>query len=382
VLDPDELVAAARSRTGLRDFGDPSFRTGLDVLTAAIEHDTRLRPGQDVLVRERLVGLLAERLRVEDWHRRRPEIADAPVTAPLWIVGLPRTGTTALSSLLAEDPDTRVLRTWESAAPTPPPLAGGDDDDPRIDHARAIIELTDSMAPHLKALYPTSATGPTEHQDLLGMAFCTNHFKGLVWIPSYERWLLSEADHEAAFRYHRRVLQLLQWRGGARRWMLKCPSDLLATDALLVVYPDARLIWTHRDPAAVLASVCTLICAYLELFCEGVDHAELGRRELSFWAEAARRATATRDRHPERFCDVHHADLAADPLAAVAGLYVEVGEPFTGSAREAMARWVSDHPRRRFGEPSYELTEWGLDADRVRATFAGYTQRFDVVTES
>jgi hypothetical protein len=163
--------------------------------------------------------------------------------------------------------------------------------------------------------------------------------------------------------------------------MLKCPSDLIATDALLAEYPDARLVWTHRDPAAVMASVCTLIAAYLELFSEHVDRHELGRRELAFWVEATRRALDTRRRRPDRFHDVYQRDLDDDALDTVAGLYDAVGDELGPPARQAMGDWLDAHPRRRHGEPDYRLATFGLDVDAVRAQFRFYTDEFDVPIE-
>jgi hypothetical protein len=208
----DELVASARERTGLHDFGDDSYRDGLVRLVGSLRDEAQLNAVGAIALPELIVRHLAQRLQVEDWYRRHPEINDEPIAAPLIGLGLPRTGSTALSILLAEDADARTLRRWEASAPCPPPSTV-DGPEPRIDEARASEAMQAQMAPRLAQLVPGSATGPEECQDLMALDFKSHYFQAFAHVPSYSEWLL-DADLTPTYRYERRVLKLLRgaWR--------------------------------------------------------------------------------------------------------------------------------------------------------------------------
>lgn len=331
--------------------------------------------------RGHLLRLLSNRLRIEDWHRRHPEIAAGETPAPIFVLGLPRTGTTALSGRLAQDAATRSLRTWESSAPTPPPEAATAESDPRIERARAELEAMHAAFPAMKLMYDVEPTDPTECQDLLGMEFRTHHFAGQYWVPSYARWLLEHGLGEA-YRYHRRTLQLLQWRCPPRRWMLKTPLHMLSLDELSRTYPDARFVMTHRDPVSVLGSVCALIQVTRSMASDRRDPGAIGREQLELWPLAVERALAFRDRiGEERFADVAFAEQLADPVGVVARVYERLGLPFPEPTRAAMAAWSERRPRGRHGSYSYRLSDFGLEPDEVRERFRRYIDRFDIDLE-
>jgi hypothetical protein len=254
-------MAGAVEDCGLDDFGSDDFRIGLERLADALETEAAMSElGAQIMV-ARLSMLLTSRLQVVDAHKKHPDMGLGHVgapTAPLFIIGLPRTGTTALSNLLAADPQIRSLRLWESSAPVPPPESETEHDDARIEQAAAGLEAMYSAFPKMRALYFQTPTGPTECQDLLGMAFRTAHFDGMARVPSYLDWVLT-CDMTPAYEMHRRTLQLLQWHCPPHLWHLKTPVHMLSLDALDAVYPDARFLWTHRDPAAVLGSVCSMV---------------------------------------------------------------------------------------------------------------------------
>ena len=298
-----------------------------------------------------LTGYLCERLRIEGWYRQNPEIAAQEIGGPILITGLPRTGTTALSHLLAADPDTRSLEMWESQQPTPPPEAATYTTDPRIAAADA-RNAPLRNDPDFRRMYDATATSPTENIDLLGQHFRTQHFEGMARVPSYIRWWLG-CDMVPAYRHHERVLKLLQWRCPPTRWHLKSPPDLCCLDAFVTVYPRARIVWTHRDPAKVLASVCKLIWIIRRAQSDHVDVDALGREQLALWSEAVRRGLAVRRRIGEAcFADVFMHDLVARPIDTVAALYDRVGWPFTAAAERRMRAWSADHPAAQARRPA------------------------------
>jgi Sulfotransferase family len=379
-LVADELLVAGRAKTGLDDFGDDAyFREGLDVLLDDVARADLSDLG-GMVWRGRILGHLVSRLRVDDWLARHPEVAARPVTAPVFMVGLPRTGTTALSHLVAQDPDARSLRVWESAQPVPPPQVECEGD-PRIAAAEQQLAAMHQLSPGLAAMHEDTATGPTENHDLLGMSFRTFHFEGMAWIPRYVEWWLA-CDMVPAYRYFKRVLQLLGSHGGPQRWHLKSPPDSFFLDAVLAVFPDARFLMTHRDPATVLGSVCSLIHAMHELTGRPPEARAIGEAELAAWSEAMRRLLAVRARIGDaRFADVHFNDLVADPVAAIARAYERLAIPFTSAAEREIAAYAAAHPRGRLGEHRYRLEDWGLDRAGVHAAFSFYTDRCGVERE-
>jgi hypothetical protein len=381
-FDVPSLLATARRETGLDDFGDPSFRDGLEALSEALDREASLSPAGGAAYQAQLLGYLCERLRIEDWYRRYPEIDAEQVRAPLFVTGLPRTGTTVLSNLLAQDPQTRSLRFWESQRPTPPPEAATYDSDPRIAEGDATLAAMKQAAPDLAKMHDDTGASPTENQDLLGQHFATQHFEGQANIPSYLRWWLA-CDMAPAYRHHLRVLKLLQWRCPATRWNLKSPPDLCCLDGLVSVYPDVRIVWTHRDPVKVLPSVCRLIATVRSLFAERTDAVALGRAELELWVEAARRGLAFRKRVGEdAIIDVFMDDLVARPIETVAALYDRLALTLDAAAERRMRAWLAENPQHKHGALQYRLEDFGLDVPRVRAAFREYTAHFDLRLEA
>ena len=377
MLSAPALVAQAVEDTGLEDFGDPAFREGLDVLTESLTTQADLTElGEDIL-RLRLRMLLTNRLRIEDAYRRDPTIAAGVVEGPLVIIGLPRTGTTALSQLVSADPRIRSLRLWESSDPVPPPEAATEDTDPRIEATARGLEAMYSAFPRMKSMYFQTATGATECQDLLGMAFRTAHFDGMAHVPRYTEWV-TDCDMASAYRYHRRVLQLLQWRCPPRLWHLKTPVHMLALDSLLEAYPGAKFLWTHRDPAEVLGSVCSLVAYTRSWVSDRVD-ADLARQQVELWAEALARAMAFRRHVGEaRFADIHFSDLNADPVGTVERAYDQLGLVLDEDGRRHMARWAAQNPRGAHGTHEYSPEEFGLDLAATRRRYSFYIDRFGI----
>lgn len=381
-LRPEELIEAARRQSGLADFGGDSFREGLGVFADSLNHEARLTAAGHAMARGQIVKLLGNRLQITDWYRRHPEIDAQPVPAPIFVLGLPRSGTTALSSLLARDPDTRSIRTWESGSPCPPPESATEHTDPRIAKTEAGMAAMDQVLPEMRMLYDASPTGPAECQDLLGMDFKAQHVTGQFWVPGFAAWQ-RECDMRSAYHMHRKTLKLLQWRCPPNRWHLKTPVHMLSLEALLESYPDARFIMTHRDPSKVLGSVCSLIAKLRTLTSERREPLAVGEEQLELWAEALARAIRFREKlGEERFADIHFREQLGDPIAAVERAYRKLRIPFTTAARERMREWAEAHRRGRLGVHEYRLEDYGLAAAQVRDRFAFYTSRFEVALES
>ncbi len=377
MLSARDLVAEAVHQSGLEDFGEDDFREGLEVLTESLTTEADLTELGAEILGLRLCMLLANRLRVEDVYRQDPSIAAQTVEGPLVIIGLPRTGTTALSQLVTTDPQIRSLRLWESSDPVPPPQSSTEHSDPRIEETARGLEAMYAAFPRMKSMYFQTATGATECQDLLGMEFRTAHFDGMAHVPRYTQWVL-HCDMAPAYRYHRRVLQLLQWRCPPRLWHLKTPVHMLALDSLLEAYPDARFLWTHRDPAEVLGSVCSLIAYTRSWVSDRVD-ADLGELQVELWAEALRRAMAfRRELGEDRFADIHFDDLNRDPVGTVRRAYDQLGLTLGDDARRHMVAWAAQNPRGAHGVHEYALEEFGVDPGNVRRSFSSYVEHFAI----
>jgi hypothetical protein len=376
MLGAPRLVDGAISETGLDDFGGDSFREGLDRLTESLFAEGELTELGEQILGLRLRSALVNRLRVEETIRLHPEIADEVVEGPIVILGLPRTGTTATSQLVALDPAVRSLRLWESSDPVPPPELATEHTDARIEEAERGLEMMYQAFPRMASLHIQTATGPTECQDLLGMEFRTAHFDGMAHVPEYRRWVV-DCDMLPAYRYHKRVLQLLQWHCPPHLWHLKTPVHMLSLGALTSVYPDAMFVWTHRDPADVLGSVCSLIAYTRSWVSDRDDSFELGPQQAELWSEALRRAIAFRDEvGEERFCDISWAELQSDPVSVIGRAYDKLGLEFSAEARRRMEEWRTANPPGAHGSHEFTLDEFGISADAVRDQFGFYLDRF------
>jgi len=377
----DELIDEARADTGLDDFGGASFREGLEILVRALRTEARLSARGDVALQQMIVGKLGQRLQVEDWYRRYPEIGAEVIAAPLFGMGLPRTGSTALSVLLALDPGVRYLATWQAERPCPPPsMVTGPDE--RLGLAEAEHAERLAHSPRHAALVPGSPSGPVECLPLLAMDFKSALFNGLARVPSYTRWLLHEADHFSAFEYEKRVLKLLQWGYPAVPWRLKSPSHVQHAEVISEVFPDARFVMTHRDPADVIVSVCDLFADLYSRFTDDTDCRWIGESNVAEWTTGMRRVLAFRDGGADsRFFDIGFRAMHRDPVGCVTALYEWLGEPVSEEFDVRMREW-----RASSGEPEPnahpEPATFGLDLGRVRPLFADYLTRMADWTSS
>lgn len=361
-----DLIDTARRETGLEDFGGDGFREGLERLVHSLNAEARLNAVGDHALRDRILLHLRQRLMVEDWYRRHPEINDEQIREPLFGVSLPRTGSSALSFLLSSDPEIRYLRVWESSRPCPPPSTVQGPDPRRGDDASA----TDALLKGGRRT-PTGIDGAMECQDLMALDFKSQIFQAFAQIPSYSEWQLG-ADHTETYLYQRRVLKLLQWGEPARPWRLKAPTHMLYLDALDNAFPDARFVMTHRDPTDVMLSVATVYADIIEKFTDAVDYHYIGELNVQCWSEAMRRTIAFRARgNEDRFHDIHFRAMQHDPLGEVRGLYAGLGQKISPAFADAMAAWwESNSAAERMTKP--DPAKFGLDFNRVRDQFADY----------
>jgi hypothetical protein len=374
----ESLLRRASEAMSLSNFGEDSFREGLEILVASADAEARFNDRGGEAFDARIVDLLSQRLAVEHWYARHPEIDEQEIVAPLIGLGLPRTGSTALACLLAEDPAVRSIRTWEAISPCPPPEAGAIDADPRIAKAQAAMDSRARLFPRMTAMLPSTATSPTECQLFMGYDFKSQIFEAFAHIPTYSAWLWHRADLVPTYRYVQRVLKLLQWRCPPLRWRLKNPSHSLFIGALAQVFPDARYCMTHRDVASVIPSVADLYLELSKAYCDDVDRKALGRVAADFCELGMRRMIAFRDLGNEhRFFDIHFSPFQQDPFPILAALYDFLGEELTPLTRARMEAWRRSTPRNESYERT-DMAEFGLDATALRQRFRFYSDRFHV----
>ncbi len=370
------LVDEARKRTGLRDLGDEWFLEPLEWLVDSIHHESRLTPAGAQAIPEMLIGYLVNRLEVEDWYARHPEIEDEVIEAPLFGLGLPRTGSTALGHMMGLDSGTRVLRSWEMDRHCPPPEAATRKTDPRIAISQAAEDVFVKLVPDVVDMLPRGVTNGQECAYVLMEAFSAgSSYELFLHVPTYAKRTSSPGfDMVRAYRYHERLVKLLQWRCPPKRWFLRTPVHTFEIDALIEVYPDASFVWTHRRPLEALSSVCSLNYHFRRAFIENPEPEYLGATHHAYWIEAIGRALDVRERIGEdRFFDVSHARQIVDPAAQVRGLYEHVGWEYPEQMDEWIGTWQEQHPK---GKHQSQPEFFGLDPARVEQDYAFYTDRF------
>jgi hypothetical protein len=381
-LDEASLLARARRRTGLDDFGDEAFREPLRRLLESLEAEAALTMLGRVIARADLGRLLENRLRMVDARRREPAIAAGEVRRPLFILGLPRTGTTILHELLAEDPVNRVPMTWEVMHPWPPPERATYETDPRIARVEKHFAGIDRLIPGFKAMHPMGARLPQECVALTAHDFASMLFSTTHRLPAYQAWL-DAADLRGVYASHRRQLQYLQWRCPAERWVLKSPGHLWALDALLAVYPDARIVQTHRDPLKVVASLASLVTLLRGLASDDVDIRAVGAEWTRCLALGLERSVAARERvDPGRVLDVQFADFIRDEVGTVRRIYDHFEMRLSADAEARMRRFLAANPRDKHGAHRYTLAAAGLEPAAERRRYAPYQARFAVPSEA
>ncbi|MCU1393849.1 MAG: hypothetical protein JWM34_2277 [Ilumatobacteraceae bacterium] len=380
-LNPDDFVAAARAQTGLEDFGSDSYREGLEIFCRSAQDEARLNDIGSMAVPGGITSALANRLRVVDYAKQHPEVADERIEAPWIVIGMFRAGTTLMSYLLEKDPESRPLLRWE-ANNSAPPSTGDHRNDPRVEAERMSSDMLDMINPRIKVVQGEEPDGPTECISVLNQDFKSLTWEALANVPTYGAWL-RQTDHRSAYEYHKLVLQVLQSGGVRGHWSLKSPHHAMRLDALHAVYPDARLVLMHRDPVVLCASVCSLITTLTGTFSDDAQLAYVAEHWTQMLEDSIDGVNTFRDAHPDVVIhDVQYADLVQDTLGTMEGVYARFGAELAGDARQAMSDHVSSRPQGKFGKHSYNLEEFGLDGAALRERFAGYVERYGIPLEA
>jgi len=382
----DDLVDAAMEATGLDDLGEPSWQEGLDRMLDDLDRSARLNELGVTIVQSEFTGYLANRLRILDWRASHPAVARGEVRRPLVICGQPRTGTTILFDLLAQDPAHRAPLTWEVDFPVPPPTTATYDTDPRIEESEVMSGMADQIIPGFSSFHPLGARLAQECARITASDFRSMMFQTQYDVPEYERWLLHEADAAPLYRWHRVYLQHLQSEHAADRWLIKSPAHLWHLAALMGEYPDAVVIQTHRDPLKVITSISALV-AHLRRMAS--DHSSVARAagqysdDIFVGLERSLEARVDGTLPAGQVIDVQFASFMADPFATIGAIYDQLGVDLSAEAERRMRDFLATHPGDGGGGGTrYTWADTGLDEPTLRKRALPYQEYFGVPTEA
>ena len=386
-LLPDALIQIARRRTGLSDFGDISFINPLMRLLQSCSAEAYLSLVGRSATQWDIVRFLSNLLMIQDASVRYPLITATPIRQPVFITGLPRSGTTFLHRLMLTDPVNRAPAVWETISPSP--SAGTRQE--RIGRVARQLKAFEWLAPDFRALHPLEATSPQECSEITAHVFRSLRFDTNYHVPSYRNWLDADVVRNLpGYRFHRRFLQFLQHQDGLdgsaerRRWVLKCPEHLFALSSIRAVYPDARMVFVHRDPVKVLLSQARLTEVLRRPFTRRLDPLSIGPDESRRWLDGTRRMMAVGDDagFPDPVCHVHHMDLISDPLSTVEAVYRHFGMTPAPGMASAIEAYVAARPKGGYGDHHYNFHDHGLEEQEERARFRPYMVRFGVTAET
>ena len=367
------LIETAKRRCDLDDFGGGDFFEAISRLLESCQRESRLNLIGRIALRSDLLHTLCSRLMMERDRQLYRGIAQEEIREPLFIVGLPRSGTTLLHTLLAADPEHRVPLTWEVMTPSPPT---GDNERRRIQRATQRCNCLNWLAPTFRHVHAVGAELPQECVGLMTPSFMSDQFDTMYYVPSYRAWFFRQ-DLLPAYEYHRRFLQHLQFRRGARRWILKAPTHMSALPTLLSVYPDALFVQTHRAPLEAMASVSSLITILRRVFSDAVDPFMVCRDAIQYWSQTLDTFLQERDRLPrKRICDLDFLEIRRDPIAAIRRIYQHFGWLLSPEAEQRMRAVLARQPREQYGNHRYDLSQFGFDPAEAARAFAAYCEQF------
>jgi hypothetical protein len=377
-MNVEEVIAAATAQTGFCDIGDPAILEGLERLLKAYAQEAKFTERGSQMAHADLVNNLSIRMKVEGWLKKHPELLDRPIEKPMFVFGLPRTGTTLVINLLHSDPARRSFLRWEAFDPVPPPRKEELSAGPRYEAMQARTMAMLKAAPHIAAIHYENADSPTECQFAMAPSFLAQVYEAQSDIPSWRQWFLHEADYLPAFRFEKRFLQLLQAEAPGR-WTLKNPWHPLFLDALTSIFPDAQLVMTHRDPAEVVGSCCSLIKFVRRIYSDDVDLKGIGASFIDTFSIMIERALAFKEKHGwNSIYDVQYADIMHNPIGEIRKIYRHFAQQLTAKAEAAMQAYLVQNPQGKHGRHVYALEEYGLTKEGVRARFRDYIERFGI----
>lgn len=381
-LDPDSIVSDAIARAGSDRLGGDSYREPLERYVEALETEARLSSFGRIALRNMLVSQLVTRIRLRTWTDANPDAVREEIRRPWIILGLPRTGTSLLSILLGLDPMARPLRQWEARTPVPPSTLATAAEDPRIAEAARQFAALHRLNPPFKAMHPTGAMLAEECVPFLMLDLRTLGMETQALVPSYGRWL-ADCDMRTAYLQHRMALQALQTGQPTENWVLKTPNHLWCLETLLEFYPDARLVWTHRDPGPVTASVASLNTALQRTFAARSDPRAVGAEWLGKLQVAVARGMAWDDRAADGWCvHVKYSDLMRDPLATLRRIYAHFGAAPSRLHERRIEAWLREKPQTADGRHVYDPRDFGWSYEGLAETWKVYRERFQIERES
>ena len=369
----EELIREAQQQTGFDEFGEPSIREGLEVLLETYDRNI-LDPDGRKRCRERVVMQLATRLKCENAFRTITEIDKQEIVAPIFVTGLPRSGTSALLNLLVAAPENRGVLQWECQFPDPWPDTKPGEEDFRYPYL--VKALDDNRDSDFSKIHYVDADTPEECVLLHAYAFNGVQLGFEIMLEPYRSWLLAQ-DLVPLYQYQKRQMQMLNWRNPGKQWMLKAPAHMWAVDAILDVFPDARFIWCHREPVAVTASINSMNRAVMGMYAGNHDHMDksaIGHAVMEWYAMSLEKGLSEREkRDPSLFIDTSQAEFVSQPMAVVEKVYSGFGMELTDAARAAMHAHIDNNPKGKHGKHEYDVAEYGLTREIIEERFAFYT---------
>jgi len=381
VLIKDELIQGAIEKTGLEDFGSPDFLDPLERLIEALNTEARLNDFGQFRSRMSINSGLCDRLQIWDYIGRHPKVHDEVVQRPVFIVGLPRTGTTALHHMLNQDVENHTLRIWEAQNPVPPPRTQTYTTDPRIARQQEGIALTEQFLPGFLRTHLIDAEEPDECYMLLNRNFMSVEYSAMYHIPTYANWLYAHLGDSDSYAYHRLQLQLLQSQRPGQ-WILKAPFHQLGLDGILREYPDAIIVQTHRDPMSIVASGCSFSEILRKSGSDHIDKRVIGRDWMEMLDVYTHTFEAARARlepgRPDQFIDVYHDEFVSDPWPIIQSIYGACNRELSEEGRVAMQSWLKSNPRGKHGKHEYCLEDYGISKHDVEALFGDYVLRYNL----
>jgi hypothetical protein len=384
-LEVDELLEeASRRASGLTQLGEAQFLEGLRRLAESLESEGRLTAIGRMIARERILGSIVNRLHYLEDRVRNPGIAAEKIEKPVIVVGMPRTGSTILHDILAQDPDSRAPLTWEVMFPSPPPEPGSFETDPRIEACAATFPGVDAQIPAFKAMHPMGAQLSQECVSLMADTMCSPLFHNQFRVNGYQDWVDREADWSRVYDFHEHQLQHLQWKVKRDRWVLKTGAHMWGLEHLLAKYPDARIVFTHRDPVKSMTSYASLTALVRSMGSDDVDPIEIAEDWTARIKRVLEHAIAVRaaaDYPAARFYDMYFQDFVADQFAVVEQIYAAFDLPMTEVAATRMKAFIADNPQGKDGIHRYSPEEYGIDPAVIRESFRTYMERFGLESE-
>ncbi len=376
-INANEIIDQAKSETGLSDLGEPLFLEGLNRLIDSINNEANLNEIGIQAQPIRIQGLLSNRLRFEEDLKKFPEILDQEIIAPIVIVGLPRTGSTMTHRLLASDPNHTAMLWWEGRYPALLPGEKRGDIEARMELGKAEVDAVVAASPEALDIHPWDYKGADEEILLLEHNFLSTVPESFMALPSYSEWI-EEQDHTLAYEDLKKFIQYLQWQNPGRekkRWVLKSPHHLGFIDKMISVFPDAKIIQTHRDPVKTVPSFCSMCANLFEPLTTNFDKVFIGKHWSNKLTRALNHCMNISEQHPDNFLDLEFLNMIKDPIDEMKKIYEFIGEPFGEKTEVAMEAWREEN-KHEMGAHKYSLEEYDLTESQINNNFAKYQQKY------